>query len=601
MENHQTLPGLLFEHALRRPDETALRWKNYGVWELVTWSEYAKNVRHLALGLDKLGLKKGEVATFLCRNRPEWLYFEIGAMTMGILPFGIFSDIEDREMIYHYLNLSQAKIVLAEDQEQADKVLDIKERLPQVQHIIVPEFQEVAHYHDPIFMSFDDLLALGKEELVKNPDKISAALKCIDPEGPAFLSTTSGTTGLPKMAVLSNKNFISMAHSINEADPVENNQNYVSRITTAWVGERMMSISWGLVAGFIVNFPESPDTIMRDLREIAPSVLFAPPRTWEGIQAEIEIAINDTSPLKQKLFQWFMPRAFKVEESRMQKRKMSGKDRLLKAAAEVMVLRKIRDYFGLSRVLYAYTGGAAMGPDVILFFRALGINIKQIYGQSETSGIAFVHRNGDVKLETVGKPLSGIDLDITGTGEIRVKGAPVFIGYHNNEEETAKVLKDGFLHTGDYGYIDEDDHLVVVDRLTHMMKLENGSVFSPQFIETKMKFSPYIREAVALGHQKPYIVVLIQIDMQVVGHWAERRAIPYTTFADLAGKPEVYELFESEFKKICGTIAEQMRPAKFALLKKELDPELGDITYTQKIRRDNVMKRNEDLVNSLYD
>jgi long-chain acyl-CoA synthetase len=339
---------------------------------------------------------------------------------------------------------------------------------------------------------------------------------------------------------------------------------------------------------------------MRDLREIAPVVLFAPPRTWEGIHAEIEIRINDTSTLKRWMFRKLMPIATKVEEKKLGKDSISWIQKGVRYLAEVIILRKLRDYFGLSNLLYAYTGGAAMGPDVILFFRALGINIKQIYGQSETSGIAVVHRNDDVKLETVGKPLKGIELDIAPSGEIRVKGDSIFLGYYENEEETARVLKDGYLYTGDYGHIDGDKHLVVIDRLKEMMKTSEGIDFSPQFIETKMKFSPYIREAVAIGNRKPYIVVLIQIDMQVVGNWAERRNIPYTTFSDLTGKPEVYRLIEEEFRKISVTIPKPMRPKKFALLRKELDPELGDITYTQKIKRGNVMERNKELVEVLY-
>ncbi len=600
MNISQTLPGLLFECARNRPNEIALRWKRYGIWKQFTWGQYGEIVKDVAMGLDKLDVKKGEVVTYLCRNRPEWIFFELGAIVMGILPFGIFSDIEDRDMIYHYLSLSDSKVVLAEDQEQADKVLDLRDKLPKIKHILVPEFQEVAHYHDPIFTSFDDLVEMGDKENKKNPGKIDALVKKIDPNAPALLSTTSGTTGLPKMAVLSNGNFLSMAQSINEADPVTKDDNYMSTLPTAWVGERMMSISWGLVAGFVTNFPESLDTITRDMREIAPAVLFAPPRTWEGIQAQIEIGINDTSFIKQRIYRWLMPQAIKIEEKKLNKKTFSLKERIIKKLTEIVVLRKLRDYFGLPKVLYAYTGGAALGTDVVLFFRAMGINVKQIYGQSETSGIAFVHRNDDVKLETVGKPLSGIDVDITEIGEIRIKGAPVFIGYYNNEKATSEILKDGYLHTGDYGYLDDDGHLVVVDRLTQMMELEDGTVFSPQYIETKMKFSPYIREAVALGNGKPYVVVLIQIDMQVVGHWAERRSIPYTTFSNLAGKEEVYGLIEDEFNKINETIQEQMRPKKIALLKKELDPEMGDITYTQKIRRDNVLKRNEELFNSLY-
>lgn len=600
MNNFQTLPALLFKHAQERPNDTALRWKRYGRWKVITWSEYANSAKQVALGLEKLGIKKGEVVTFLCRNRPEWIYLELGAMIMGILPFGIFADIEDRQMIYHYLNLSDAKVVLAENQEQADKVLDLREKLPKIKYVVVPEFKEVAHYHDPIFVSFDELLELGKADLEKNSDRIDEAIKKVDPHEPCLLSTTSGTTGLPKMAVLSNQNFIGMAQGINGIDPVKSDQNYVSSLTTAWTGERMMSIAWALVAGFIVNFPESNDTIMRDLREIAPVVLFQPPRMWEGIQASIEIGINDTSPLKRKAYRWLLTYAVKTEEKRLKKQPIPWKDKLFKNLAEVVVLRKVRDYFGLSNVLYVYTGGAALGPDVVLFFRGLGINIKQIFGQSETSGIAFVHRNDDIKLESVGKPLRGIEVDITDIGEIRVRGIPVFLGYYNNQEATSRTLRDGWLYTGDYGYIDEDQHLVVIDRLTEMMKTEDGTSFSPQYLETKFKFSPYIREAVAFGHQKPYIVMLFQIDMQVVGNWAERRNIPYTTFTDLASKPEVYKLIEGEFDRINELIPKQMRPKRFGLLKKQLDPELGEITYTAKIRRDVIMKRHEELFKSLY-
>jgi long-chain acyl-CoA synthetase len=600
MSHHTTLPSLLFKHAVDRPEDIALRWKRRGIWKEITWNAYAANVRKVAMGLVKMGLKKGDVVTYICSNRPEWIYFELGCMCMGILPFGVFAEIEDLKMIYHYLDVVKPKIILAEDQEQADKILALRDEVASIERVIVPEYQEVAHYHDEYFKSFNDLLKLGEESLKESPGMVERGVQDLDPNDDALLTTTSGTTGLPKVAVLSNNSIVKMGHGANQVDPMGIDDPYVSMLPTAWLGERCMSIGWALNGGFEVCFPESLATIMRDLREIAPAVIFAPPRTWEGMQATIAIGINDTSKIKRNIYRRLMPIVEEAERDRLVGRPVSKTTNFLRLMAEFAILRQVRDYLGLSKVLYAYTGGAALGPDVIVFFRALGINIKQIFGQSETAGISIVHRNDDIKLETVGKPIPGVEVDVAENNELRVRGETVFKGYFNNTEATAEALRDGYFYTGDYGYIDDDDHVVVIDRLTEMMKLRNGVDFSPQYLETKLKYSPYIREVVAFGRDRDYPVVLIQVDMQVVGNWLERQNIPYTTFADLVSKPQVHSLIMSEFEKINESIPEQMRPKRFTLLTKELDPEKGDITYTGKTRRDNVYQRNKNIVEAMY-
>lgn len=596
----EVLPSLLFEHVLKRPNDVALRWKRYGIWKEITWSQYAEKMAQVALALEKLGVKRGEVSTCISTNRPEWLYWELGSMLMGALSFAIFPDIEDIEMIYHYLNIAHSRIILAEDQERADRILALRERLPELERVVVAEFKEVAHYHDRFFMSFDELLELGREELRKNPDRVNSLLERLNPDEPCILSTTSGTTGLPKLAILTSKSFVSMATYLNGIDTAKPGERYVSNLTTGWVGERMMSISWALVAGFTVHLPEDPETIWENIREVAPTVIFAPPRTWEGIQTWIEIGINDTDLLKRVVYRDLLARAYKIQTKLSDTGHISLKGKFILWLARAIVLNKVTDYFGINKLRYAYTGGSAIGPEVILFFRTLGVNVKQIYGQSESSGIAVVHRDGDVKAETVGIPLPSIEVAITDDGEVLIRGDSVFKGYFRNEEKTREILVDGWLHTGDYGYVGEENHLWIIDRIAMMQKTRDGLVFSPQYLETKMKFSPYIREAVAVGQAKDFIGMLIQIDMESVGNWAEARNIPYTTFSDLAGHTEVYKLIEGEFNKINKLIPEDMRPRKFALLKKELDPELGDITYTSKLRRENVMARNKKTLDELF-
>jgi long-chain acyl-CoA synthetase len=598
--NPEVLPGLLFEHSLKRPTDVALRWKRYGIWKEITWSQYADKVAQVAVALEKLGVKRGDVSTCICTNRPEWLYWELGSMLMGALPFAIFPDIEDIEMIAHYLEIARSRIILAEDQERVDRILALRERLPELEHIIVAEFKEVAHYHDPFLRNFDELLEFGREELRKNPDRINFLFKQLIPEEPCILLTTSGTTGLPKLAMLTSKSFVSMASHLNRIDPVKPGERYVSHLTTGWVGERMMSISWALVTGFTVYLPEDPETIWKNIREVAPTVIFAPPRTWEGIQTWIEIGINDTDVFKRKVYRVLLSSAFKIQTKLSDTGHISLKEKFILGLARYIVLNKITDYFGINNLRYAYTGGSAIGPEVILFFRTLGVNVKQIYGQSESSGIAVVHRDDDVKIETVGSPLPSIEIAITEDGEVLIRGDSVFKGYFKNQEKTRETLVDGWLHTGDYGYIGEENHLWIIDRITMMQKTHEGIVFSPQYLETKMKFSPYIREAVAIGQGRDFIGMLLQIDMDAVGNWAESRNIPYTTFRDLASNSEVYKLIEKEFNKINQLIPKNMRPRKFALLKKELDPELGDITYTSKLRRENVMARNKETLDELF-
>ena len=597
--DHGTFPERLVERARRRGDEIALREKKYGIWQEVTWREYAAHVRAVALGLEHLGLRSGDTVAVISGNRPAWLYVELAAQSIGAIPLGIFVDALP-DQVRRVLEHSEARVVLAEDQEQADKVLGVRDALPRLEWIVVDDVRGLETYQEPTVVSLERVETQGRAVDERDRGRYESLLAQRRPEDVALLSYTSGTTGMAKAAMISHRNLLAMAAGVTEVDTIREGNEIVSFLPFAWVGEQLVSVAIALHVGATVNFPEEPETARDDLREIGPHVMIAPPRFWEAMCSEYQVKIGDSGFVKRLATRAALAlgeRAATSERDHSRPRVLAGVQRAL---ARGLAFRTLLDKLGLSRVQRAYTGGAPLGPEIFAFFRTIGLNLKQVYGQTETSGICVVHPDGDVRAGTVGKPTPGTRVRISESGEILVAGESVFLGYYNNPEATARALEDGWLRTGDAGFLDEHGHLVMIDRVTDVLKMADGSRFSPALIENKLKFSPFVREAVVVGEERPFAVALIQIDIGNVGNWAEARRLPFTTFKDLSGKPEVAVLIGEAVTRVNQDLPSAARIREFALFDKELDADDGELTRTQKVRRGTILTKYRDMIERLY-
>jgi long-chain acyl-CoA synthetase len=594
-----TLPKLLLRNATKFGNKVALREKEFGVWQPVTWVEYLGHVRRFALGMAALGFSRGDKVAIIGDNRPEWIYAELAAQALGGIGVGVYQDSLPGEIAY-VIDHCDARLVVVEDQEQVDKILEIKSRIPKVEKVIYYEPKGMKNYRDPLLMSFTAVEELGERFGHQNPGYFDRAVGAGRGSDVAIIAYTSGTTGLPKGAMLSHENLLRMAQNLLKIDPLEPGDEFLSFLPLAWVGEQMMSISSALWSGMTVNFPEEPETVQANLKEIGPRVMFSPPRIWEDMVSKVQVRLDEASWFKRTVSRGFLKVGYRMADCHFQKKKPGVGLRLLYFLGDLVVFSAIKDHLGLVKLKRAYTGGAALGPDVFRFFHALGVNLKQIYGQTEIAGISVIHRDGDIKFNTVGRPIPETEIRISEEGEILSASPSVFLGYYKNEAATAEALRDGWLHSGDAGYLDEDGHLVVIDRLKDVMRLTDGTVFSPQFLENKVKFSPFIKEAVALGRDRPYVVALINIEMGNVGMWAERHQIPYTTYLDLAQKPQVLELLAREIKKANEDVPEAVRIKKFVVLHKELDADDEELTRTRKVRRGFIAQKYSVLVEGLY-
>ena len=598
-----TFPWLLAEKAKKLPDAIAFRWKRFGVWRRFTWKEYYQLVRWAALGLYKLGFGEEDKLAFITGNRPSWIVYEIGAHSIGAITVGVYKDSLSDEVAY-VLSRSDARVVLVEGQEQLDRVLEVLDKT-RIEKIVVDETKGLHQYREKLgslVISFGDLIKTGKA--LEDSDKrlYDKLVKSIGPENIAGLFTTSGTTGSPKLAMLSHKNMVAMAYQLNLVDPVNPNWEYVSMLPPAWVGEQMMSIALHLLVGFRVNFPEKPETLWHDFREIAPHFLFAPPRVWERIAKDVMARVEDADIVKKTAFKLAMWIGYRAAKSRLRpgRRKPALPWRILQHLAYWMAFRSVLDKVGLKRVKRAYTGGAMLSPDYIYFYHALGVNLKQIYGQTEVAGIAVLHPDDDVRPDTVGKPLPETEIKIAEDGEILIRSPAVMAGYYKSLEATAKTLTGGWLRTGDVGELTPDGHLVVKDRAKEIFRLADGTLVAPQVVQNKLKFSPYIGEAAIVGEGRPYLVAIINIDYETVSRWAERRRIPFTSYADLSQKPEVLELLKREVAKANSRLPEKLHVKKFASLFKEFHPDDGEMTRTRKLRRRVIEERYRSLIEAMY-
>ncbi len=601
-----TLPSLLLKQAAERPNKIALREKEWGVWQACSWKKHLKTTAEFTSGLRALGFGRGDIVILIGDNRPEWLWAELGIQALGGLALGLYQDSPAEEIKYVF-DLSEARMVVAEDQEQVDKILQFRSELKNLEYIVYHDAKGLQVYEKdvPGLMSFDSVREKGRRNCQKMGIEPREEYRCLaaelSPKDPCLVATTSGTTGRPKLAVLSHRNLLSMAANLGAVDPKRPTDEFVSFLPLAWMGEQMMAVASSLLFGFCVNFPEEPDTVKADMREIGPHLVFSPPRVWESMAAEVRGNIMETTPLKRFLYDFFLPIGVKYVSAQFEGRKPGLFLTFGYFMAEFGLFRPLRDRLGFSRMRSATTGGAALGPDTFRFFHALGVKLKQIYGQTEIAGISCIHRDGAVDFDSVGEPIPETEIKLSEDGEILSKSPAVFLGYYKNPKATEETVRDGWLLSGDAGFFTDQGRLVVIDRLKDVMHLNNGTKFSPQFLENKLKFSPYVREAVSLGRDRDFIAAILCIDQDIVGHWAESKMITFTTYQDLAAKGEVYDLIRDEIEKINATLPEDTRINRFALLYKELDPDDGELTRTRKVRRDTIGQRYGALIEALYD
>ena len=595
-----TIPKLFVRSAKKYWDKkVAMREKEFGIWNPITWKDYYENVKRIALGMVSLGLERGDKVAMIGDNRPEALWAEMAAMCVGGVGVWLFQDSLIDE-VHYIINHSDTKLMVGEGQEEVDKFLSIKEKCPGVKGMIWDDPKGMRAYDDPVLISLKEVMKRGEELEKREPGLFEDLITKGTGDDVCLLFYTSGTTSQPKGALLTHNNMLTMGRNLMGVDPYFEVDDFVSYLPFAWIGEQMMSISCGIQAGFTLNFPEEPETAQENIREIGPHVMFAPPRVYEQMVRNVQVKYLDASWLKRTAYEWAMKIGYAKADRMFSKKGLPWHLKILDALAYLGVHKKLKDHLGLSRIRYTYTGGAAMGPDHFRFFHAIGVNLKQIYGQTEIAGISVLHRDGDIKFDTVGIPIPGTEVKITPDGEIISKSSSVFVGYYKMPEETAKALRDGWLHSGDTGFIDPDGHLVVFDRTKDVMALRDGTKFAPQYLETRLKFSPYIRDVWAIGDRKPSVTAVVCIDYAVVGKWAEDRNIAYTSYPELSQMPQVYDLIRREIEKMNRDLPPVARVAKFVNLYKEFDPDDDELTRTRKLRRAFVEERYRDIVNGLY-
>ena len=595
-----TIPKLFLSQCKRYgKNKVAMREKEFGIWIPFTWQDYYNNVKYLSLGMMSLGLKKGDKVSMIGDNRPEGLWAEIAAMCAGAVGVWLFQDCMMDEVKY-IIDHSDTVFFVGETQEEVDKALSIKDECPKLKWIIWDDPKGMRNYHQDFLISIKKVQELGKELDEKDPDLFEKTINEGHGDEICLLFYTSGTTALPKGALLTHWNMLTMGKNLMAVDPCYDTDDFVSYLPFAWIGEQMMSISCGLQVGYTLNFPEEPDTAQHNIREIGPHVMFAPPRLYEGMTRQVQVKHIDATWIKRMIYIFATKVGYKVANLKFEKQPVPLHWKFLNWLAYITMQKKLKDHLGMSRLRYCYTGGAAMGPDHFRFFHALGVNLKQIYGQTEIGGISIVHRDGDVKFDTVGTPIPETEVKITEEGEIISKSPSVFQGYYKNEEATSKTLVDGWLYSGDRGFIDEDGHLVVFDRTKDVMTLNDGRPFAPQYLETRLKFSPFVQESWVIGDSKEYVTAVMCIDYSVVGKWADDKKLNYTSYPELSQKTEVYDLIQKQIEEANKDLPGPAKIHKFVNLYKVFDADDEELTRTSKLRRAFVGKRYKDIVDALY-
>ena len=595
-----TLPRLLQRNARELGARPAMREKDRGIWQTWNWRQYHDQVRDLALGLASLGLRRGDRLSVIGDNRPRLYWAQVAAQSLGGISVPVYQDSIAKELAYVW-NHAEVSVIVAEDQEQVDKVVALRDELPSLRLVVYDDPRGMTGYRHDWLKSFEDVQEAGRKFGAEHPGFFESEIEKGGPTDVAVISYTSGTTGSPKGAMISHANAIGVAESFRQVSRLVPEDTSLAYLPMAWAGDSVYTLFAGLVAGFCANCPESPETVQRDLRELGPSTLLAPPRIWENMLTAVLVRAADATPLKRRTFDYFRAAAERAEILRTEGKPLPAGLRLATALGEFFVYGPVRDQLGLLRTKWALTGGAPLGPDTFRFFRSIGVNLKQVYGSTETTGLVSLQPDREANPTTAGRPVPGVEIKIGDRGEVLVKGCTVFKGYFRNEAATQEVIDpDGWFRTGDAGFIDPRGHLVIIDRAKDVGALTDGTPFAPQFIENKLKFSPYVREAVAFGNDKSFVAAMIAIDPDTVGNWAERRGLAYTSYMDLSQKREVREMIRDEIRRGNETLPEGTRIRRFLLLTKDLEADDAEITRTRKVRRRYVADKYATVIDALY-
>jgi long-chain acyl-CoA synthetase len=596
---------LLLSHAQRQPDAPAMREKDLGIWQTWTWARVAREAREIACGLASLGFRADDHLAIVGANRPRLYMAMVAAQSLRGVPVPMYQDAVTAEMAF-VLRDAQARFVFAEDQEQVDKMLELRESEPSLAHIIYDDPRGMRNYRHAGLIGVEELMALGRQYDERHPRWMDESIAAVRPDDVAVILYTSGTTGQPKGVCQTHAAFIGAAEGGVRIDGLGSRDDVLSYLPPAWVGDFLFSMAQWLVAGFTINCPESSETVGIDMREIGPSYYFAPPRVFEGMLTSVSIRMEDAARVKQWLHRRFMAVARRVGADILDGKPVALGSRLLYGLGNLLIYGPLKNAMGLSRIRVAYTAGAAIGPDLFRFFRSIGVNLKQLYGQTETCAYVCIQRNGHVQLNSVGQAAPGVELRIADGGEVLVRGVSVLKEYHKRPDATAEVMDaDGWFHTGDAGVLEHDGDLRIIDRAKDVGKMAGGAMFAPNYIENKLKFFPQIKEAVCFGHGKDRVCAFVNIDFEAVGNWAERRGLPYAGYVDLAGKPEVLEMMAACIEQVNADLAaeegmEDTQIARFLVLHKELDPDDDELTRTRKVRRGFIADKYGVLIDALY-
>ena len=594
-----TLPRLLAANAQAMGDAVAMREKDRGIWQQITWAQWLESVLRCAAGLEALGFARGDALMVVGDNRPNLYTGLLAAGALAGFAMPVYPDAAPDE-VRHSIQMSEVRFVLAEDQEQVDKILDLRDSCPSIAHVIYDDERGLTANAAPGLISWQKLQALGAERLQRDAGLHQALIDRAQPDDPAAFIHSSGTTGRPKGVVLSQRNILSGVANAYRAKAFEFGEELLAYLPMAWIGDFAITLGAGVGLHFTINIPERPETVLHNLREIAPTFYLAAPRSWDNMLTMVQVRMEDSTRLKKKIYDFFMQQAVARERALLAGQQPTAGQRLLRQLGEWLVYGPIKDQLGLTRLHHAFTGGEAIGEDTFVFYRALGVQLRQLYGQTESSAFNAMQEAGEVRLHTVGRPLPGVDARISDTGEIQIRSGSVFLGYHRNEEATAAAMQDGWLHTGDAGYLEPDGHLVVLGRLSEVVHTAQGERYIPNYIENRLKFSPWIKDVAVLGKGRDRLSAIVCVDKDPVGHWAELRGISYMSYADLSQKPEVIELVKAAVERVNATLPDGLKLRQFVSLHKEFDADDGEITRTRKLRRNVVEERYAPIIDAIY-
>ena len=604
-----TFPRLMLDHAQRRPGSAALREKEYGIWQTITWQQLATLVRQLACGLAEAGLQRGQHMVVIGENRPRLYASMLAIQSLGAVPVPLYQDAVAGEFVFP-VNNAEVAFAVVEDQEQVDKMLELREQCPQLGRIWYDDPRGLRHYSEPGLVSLDALIEAGRAYDAAHPGFYDAEVAKARPDDVAAMFFTSGTTGNPKGVVHTHFTLLDRANAGKTFDKLTENEEVLAYMPPAWIGQNIFSYAQWLACGYIVNCPESAATVTIDLKEIGPTYYFAPPRIFEGLLTSVTIRMEDASAIKKWLYKTCMAVARRVGPARMDGKPLSMVERIKYKLGDWFIFGPLRNTLGFSRVRVAYTAGEAIGPDLFTFYRSIGINLKQLYGSTETAVFVCLQPDHEVKADTVGVPIDGVEIKLADSGEILVKSPGLLKEYYKNPAATAEVLDaSGWYHTGDAGFIDAGGHLKIIDRAKDVGRIvggpNDGAMFAPKYVENKLKFFPYIKEAVAFGDKREKVCAFVNIDFDAIGNWAEKRNLPYAGYTDLAQKPEVYELIRGCVEQVNADLSQDDKLAgsqisRFLVLHKELDADDGELTRTRKVRRGYIGDKYQVLLDALY-